>query len=117
MYLMPTVEVEIRKDNFSIYTYDIPLHEVPATLNHWGPESLTIGEKGVSEPFEIESYEREIERLWHKYGEPQLRATYGAQYQEVLSKAMKEHSEKERVIDGSENTAQPKNGTSPETRV
>ena len=117
MHLMPTVKVEIRKDSFSIYTYNIPLYEVPATLNHWGPESITIGERGVTEPFEVESYDLEVERLWHKYGEPQLRSTYGAQYQEALSKAMEEHVEKERVIDGSEDTAKPKNGISTETGV
>ena len=117
MYSMPTVEVEIRKDSFSTYKYVVPLYEVPAMLNNWGPENLTIGEKGVSESWDIESYEREVERLWQKYGEQQLRSTYGVQYQTVLSSAMEENVAKERVIDGSENTAQPKNGTSAETGV
>ena len=117
MRLMSTVKIEIRKDNFTTYSYNMPLYEVPASLNQWGRESLTIGEKGVSEPWEIESYEREVQRLWHKYGEEHLRATYGPNYQSVLSDAMDEHDVKERVIDGSENTAEPKNGTSTETRV
>ena len=94
----------------------MPAHEYPIFLVTWGNENLEIIGK-AEEVHEIDSIESEVKRMVSTHGEHVLKEVFGASYIDGIEVAINRVIEKEKEVNGSENTAKPKDGTSAEIRV
>jgi len=113
---IPILKVSVQKDQFSIITKVMPAHEYPIFLVTWGNENLEIIGK-AEEVHEIDSIESEVKRMVSTHGEHVLKEVFGASYIDGIEVAINRVIEKEKEVNGSENTAKPKDGTSAEIRV
>ena len=113
---IPILKVSVQKDQFSIITKVMPAHEYPIFLVTWGNENLEIIGR-LEEVHEIDSIEEEVKRMVNIHGENALKEVFGASYIDGIEVAINRVIEKEKKVNGSENTAKSTDGTSTEVRV
>ena len=112
---VPILKILVKKDQFSAVNKILPAHEFPIWLSGWGQENLDIVGKS-DERHEIDSIESEVSRLEDAHGIDKLKEVFGASYIDGIEVAINRVIEKEKKIDGSENTAKSKNRAGAETR-
>ena len=113
---VPILKILVKKDQFSAVNKILPAHELPIWLSGWGNENLEIVGK-IDKRHEIDSIESEVSRLEQAHGVDRLKEVFGASYIDGIEVSINRVIEKEKKIDGSENTAKSKNRASSETRI
>jgi len=113
---VPFLKIIVSKDQFSAVNKTIAAHEFPIWLSLWGAENLEIIGK-TEKIHNIESIEEEVDRMIKHYGQQKIQEVFGASYIDGIEVAINRIIEKEKKVNGSENTAESKDRTSAETRV
>jgi len=113
---VPILKIIVSKDQFSAVNKTIPAHEFPIWLSNWGSENLEIVGK-AEKIHSIESIEEEVGRMIKHYGQQKIQEVFGASYIDGIEVAINRIIEKEKKVNGSENTAKSTDGTSAEIRV
>ncbi len=116
MRKVPILEVLLSKGQFAKITKVFPAHELPIFLHKWGTENIEIVGK-TNKDQEILSIEKEVERLQTNHGASLLQQVFGSNCIEGIELSINRIIEKEKDLNGSENTAKSKNRTSSEIRV
>ena len=116
MKKVPILEAELTMHQFATTKKVFAAHELPLYLAKWGNGKLEVQGK-TGRYHEIEDMPSEIQRLVAFHGNDRMVDAFGTGFAEVVELAVDKIAEKEKDIDGSENTAKSKNRTSAETRV
>ena len=113
---VPILKVIVSKDQFSAVNKILPAHEFPIWLSIWGSENLEIVGK-TEDIHNIDSIEEEVSRMIADHGQQKIQEVFGASYIDGIEVAINRVIEKEKKVNGSENTAKSTDGTRTETRV
>jgi|TARA_R110000824_G_scaffold366131_1_gene554715 hypothetical protein len=116
MRKVPILEVLLSKGQFAKITKVFPAHELPIFFHKWGNENIEIVGK-TDKMQEILSIEKEVERLQTLHGASALQQVFGSNFIDGIELSINRIIEKEKDLNGSENTAKSKNRTSSEIRV
>ena len=116
MLKVPILEVLLSKGQFAKITKVFAAHELPIFFHKWGNENIEIVKK-TGNIHEILSIEKEVERLEHFHGATSLQQVFGANFIDGIELSINRIIEKEKDLNGSENTAKSKNRASSEIRV
>ena len=114
---VPMVEIFINKDQFNSMKKIFPAHELAIYTHTWGAECIDMIGRSDAKDHEMDSIEDEVKRLVESWGKDLLQSVFGRSYPEIIEVSINRIMEKERKLDGSENTAKSENGVSAETRV
>jgi hypothetical protein len=106
--VIPILEVTIMKDQFSTYTKLFPAHELPIFVNDWGNENVDVIGK-TENPHEFEDVPSEVKRMLDIYGSDKLKSVFGSSFTDGIEMSINRILDKEKVLNGSKNTAKPKN--------
>ena len=113
---IPIITIDLSLDQFSTVGKSFPAHELPLWVHRWGASNVNVtGRNG--ETHAIQDIESEVKRMALEHGEHKLQNVFGASYIDGIELAINRVIEKERALDGGENTAKPENGTSAEARI
>ena len=116
MRKVPILEILVSKGQFSKITKVFPAHELPIFYYKWGNENIEIVGK-TNKVHEIPSIDREVDRLQTLHGASSLQQVFGSNFIDGIELSINRIIEKEKDLNGSENTAKSKNRASSEIRV
>ena len=114
--MIPIITIELTLNQFAEVGKSFPAHELPIWIVGFGAENVRVSGK-TEETHVIEDMDQEISRMLLTHGEHKLQEVFGSSYRDGIEVSINRILEKERIANGSENTAEPKNRTSAETRV
>ena len=113
---IPVVTIDLSLNQFSEVGKSFPAHELPIWIAGFGAENVRVSGK-TEETHTIEDMDQEISRMLFAHGERKLQEVFGSSYRDGIEVSINRILEKERAANGSENTAESKNGVSAKTRV
>jgi hypothetical protein len=116
MKTVPMLEVMVTLNAFSKTKKVFPAHELPIYLESYGAANIEIiGKNGDNHS--IKGVDEEVANMVAYHGNQLLQSVFGTNFIDGIEVSINRIIEKEKTLNGSENTAKPKDGSRSETRV
>jgi hypothetical protein len=116
MKQVPMLQAKLSLHQFAEVAKVFPAHELPLFSAKWASNEFEIVGK-TGDFHDVSDIDAEVARMVSIHGHERLARIYGGNYRDTIEMSIEKILDKEKEIDGSENTAQPKNRASAETRV
>ena len=116
MKQVPMLQAKLSLHQFAEVMKVFPAHVLPLFSAKWANNEFEILGK-TGDFHNVGDVDAEVARMEGIHGRERLARIYGGNYRDTIESSIEKILEKEKEIDGSENTAKPKNRASAETRV